>query len=403
MYLNYRIRCTDMQAKTSHPVPKHAQKYLRLAGGLLIFSAPHAWADSVIRQIGWQRAHTWVIVAVVLVALVLGAFLIIFYLRAKRREQHEQQELSQNRFSEEVERLGLSAPETAKIRRLLHYAPAVQPQVIFQSIPLYEKCLHAHAEKFLGQAKDPVEIRQEEEMLYGLRKKCGYNFIPAEHPLISTRNIAIGQTGSLFGRSNRDALVNGAVVLENKEFVLVIRYDPENSDVFSIQPGNRLKFAFARQNDGVYGIPLTVKAADGSGLIRFDHSLELKRNQLRQYVRMEISATVRIRLLKTADPEKSEIPLREQVECKMVDISGGGLSFLAERALKPGDIISVGFALPGAAFNGIASRIVRVSLQEGKTTTFKRHHVQFVKMDVARREHIVKFIFEKHRQISQWR
>jgi len=44
-----------------------------------------------------------------------------------------------------------------------------------------------------------------------------------------------------------------------------------------------------------------------------------------------------------------------------------------------------------------------VSLQEIHDTTFYRHSMQFINIETAIREKIIKFVFEKQRQLSQWR
>jgi c-di-GMP-binding flagellar brake protein YcgR len=128
----------------------------------------------------------------------------------------------------------------------------------------------------------------------------------------------------------------------------------------------------------------------------------LKRNQLRQYVRIEASLPVKFRIIRSESNENKDFCDRMS-QAKMSDISGGGLSFLFEKPLTPGDILSVNFQLPGASFVGIAAKVLRVSLQEGKTATFYKHHIQFSGIESRQRDQIVRFVFEKQRQLSQWR
>lgn len=360
-------------------------------------------AESLISQIGWRKADARVIFALLSLGAGILLILVVFHLRRKLRERASFRELSDHLFAEEVGRHKLTEPEARKLRHLAAHRENVQPHILFQSISLYERCVHDEIRALEADSVAEDRRQLEESLLAGIRRKLGYNYLPLEHPLVSTRNISVGQAGSLFGKSHRTPIIRRAVVVENNEFFLGFQYDVEKEETYRIFPDNEIKFAFARRNDGVYGIPLRVLRADGDGTIRTSHTLELKRNQLRQFVRIEVSMPAKFRLLKTANPEKSEISKGESVDVRLSDISGGGLSFLCERSLKPGDVVSMSFGLPGKSFAGIAGQIVRTSLQEGKTATHFRHHVKFLKVEPVKQERIVRFVFEKQRQVNQWR
>jgi hypothetical protein len=193
-------------------------------------------------------------------------------------------------------------------------------------------------------------------------------------------------------------------VVDNTEFDFTVEFVTERLELTQLERGSVLRFVFTRKNDGVYGVAGTV--ADGSfagGSITFLHTLDLRRNQLRQYVRMEVSLPVKVRLVKTLAAESSMVQIGEVLESKMVDLSGGGLSFLGEKSLRPGDLVSLHFSLPHGMFGGCGAKVVRISLQEGKSITYYRHHVQFTNLETSKREQIVRYIFEKQRQINQWR
>jgi c-di-GMP-binding flagellar brake protein YcgR len=149
-------------------------------------------------------------------------------------------------------------------------------------------------------------------------------------------------------------------------------------------------------------VPLEVLRADGDGVIEVLHSVDMRRNQLRQFVRIEVNLPLKLRLIRTADPNSSPVPLGTVVEARMADISGGGMSFLCDRSLRPGDLIAATFSLPSCNFATVSCKVLRVSLQEGKTRTHYRHHAQFVNLETARRDAIVRFVFEKMRLLSQW-
>lgn len=360
-------------------------------------------AESILKRIGWRGATGSVIVVLIAIFLCVAVFLIAYHtiqhVIQKRAHKHHSEYL----FKEACDHLGFSEVEIEKIRNLLQHENLVEPQVIFQSVSLYEKCVDKEIKELLGGYISEEQMARENDILSRVRKKAGFHHLALEHPLVSTRNITLGQKGSLFGRNLKKPMIKNARVVDNNEFSLVLQYDVDKEDVCYMVPGDEIKFAFSRQNDSVYGVPLEVVSADGSGTIEVHHTLNLRRNQLRQYVRVEINLPLKFRLLTTDNIDKSEVRRGEVVEVKMSDISGGGMSFLCERSLRVGDLISLNFDLPNAKYVGIASKVLRISLQEGKAKTFFKHHVQFRDLEPRRRDDIVKYVFEKQRQINQWR
>lgn len=370
---------------------------------VILILAVNVNAESILTKIGWPGARFPVIMTLIAlfsgVALFLILYYVIQYLTQKRARKHHSEFL----FKEACDRLRLSTIEIEKIRCLLQHENLVEPQVIFQSVSMYERCVDKEIRELLDSGISEEQENVENEILSKIRRRIGFHHLALEHPLVSTRNITIGQKGSLYGRNLKKPLIQNAHVVDSNEFTFLLQYNVDKEEVCYVSAGDEIKFAFSRQNDSVYGVPLQVVSADGSGAIEVYHTLNLRRNQLRQYVRVEISFPLKFRLLNTDNVEKSEIRRGKVIEAKMSDVSGGGMSFLCERTLRVGDLISLAFNLPNAKFVGIASKVLRISLQEGKSKTFFKHHVQFKGLEPRRRDIIVKYVFDKQRQINQWR
>jgi c-di-GMP-binding flagellar brake protein YcgR len=359
--------------------------------------------DSVVRQLGWSGPTWSALVLLILLFTTIILTFVIFSLRRGRIETTSDKQAGERLFAESAERCKLDGTEIEALTRILRHEASAPPQAVFQSVSLFERCIHAEVEHILQTVTAAEERDEMGEVLATVRKKLGYAILPLEHPLVSTRNLPLGQVGAVFGRSHRTPLLQRVVVMANNEYVFRVQYDPQNEDPVQFAPGNTVKLAFARQNDGFYGITVAVAESDGSGTLVFAHTLELKRNQLRQFVRVEVNAPVRFRLLKTLNPDKSEVPRGQAMEAKIGDVSGGGLSFLHAASLRPGDIVSLSFSLAPHSFSGIGGKVLRVSLQEGKTQTLYRHHVEFTNLEQKYREQIVKYVFERQRQANQWR
>jgi hypothetical protein len=179
--------------------------------------------------------------------------------------------------------------------------------------------------------------RKQEEILGMIRKKLGYGFLPYEHPLISTRNLEVGQRVSVINRRSKATLINHARVVQNKEFYFRIQYDPDKEESLGILEGQAVMLALARQNDGVYGVQVVICGKDQS-TVDFRHTLELTRNQLRQYARVDVNIPVKLRLI-SSEREEDSTEIGRIIEGRMVDISGGG-GCIVWTVFIPGDIVS---------------------------------------------------------------
>ncbi|MBD3315580.1 MAG: hypothetical protein GF344_07320 [Chitinivibrionales bacterium] len=367
-------------------------------------SAHRSTAASLIEQIGWQGADWGVIVVFGVVIGAAVTALVFFHIRHQSKIARDAHSADERVFRETAERLGFSQAEVAAARNLIRRHPSpIRPQLLLQSITVFEKSVNLEMAELIGHNEDPRKLEEGDTVISSIRRKAGFMHVPLEHPLVSTRNISLGQTGAVFGRDTQTPLIQKASVSSRNERTLTLHYEVDQEEIVRLSPGDRIRFAFSRHNDGLYDVPLRIVNSDDAGNIVVYHTTELHRNQLRQYVRIEANLPVRFRLLQTLEPDKSEIPLRESAEGRMSDISGGGLSFLCEKSLKPGDLVSVNFALPNSRFAGVSCKILRISLQEGKTTTYYKHHAQFMGIEDRKRDAIVRYVFEKQRRISQWR
>lgn len=370
---------------------------------LFFFINFYVSAESLLSKIGWKGSSTSVIITLVLTTLCIVTILIIYSLRQFCVQKKNIRQHSETIFNETADKIGLTALEVDKVKQLLKHENNLDPQIIFQSISMYEKCVDKEV-KMIIDKNISSELRNEENnILLNIRKKIGFHRLALEHPLVSTRNISIGQKGAIFGKNHKKPLVQNAVVVDSNEFTFFLQYNVDKENILQISNGDKIKYAFSRQNDSVYGIALNIASADGSGTIELYHTTNLLRNQLRQHVRIELNLPLKFRLTKTVDKEKSDVRINEIIETKLSDISGGGLSFICERSLRAGDLISASFSLPNNKFAGILGKILRISLQEGKFTTYYKHHVQFQNLEPRKRDTIVKYVFDKQRQTNQWR
>ncbi|NLG17192.1 MAG: PilZ domain-containing protein [Fibrobacter sp.] len=369
---------------------------------ILIFTVSIS-AQSLIEQIGWKGADAGIIAGLIITLFCGLGFLLGFYLKSQAKLKADQKELDSNLFNHYCEKTEINDVEIARLLELLKNEMSIQPHIIFQSITLFERCIDTEVKRLSGSGLTQEQIDQEDSLLSSIRKKLGYSYLPLEHPLVSTRNLEIGLRLSVFGKDNQIPVIHKARVVHNSEFFFRIQYDSDSEEFSRFEQGQSLKLGFSRQNDGVYGIPVTVLRMEDLSSVDLCHSLDLRRNQLRQYVRVDVSLPLRFRLVKTENEENEALYLGKLLKTQMSDLSGGGLSFNYEKPMVPGDLISMSFQLSDSAFAGISGKVLRVSIKEGKTETFYRHHIQFINIEQRNRDKIIKYVFEKQRQASQWR
>lgn len=392
---------------SDHPQNRKQPVHLRTAWQALCCtiaagSAQRLSAESLIEQIGWEGAPTRIIIAVVLVLTSLLITMAAPYFRMRRKMRKDQADVSGRLFEELSRKSDLYPSEVKRLQQLLTHEVIPFPHTIFQSVALFERCVDAEIRLLLLTNGDPGNLDDDEKTIAVIRKKLGYSYLPLEHPLLSTRNIEIGQSVGVYKVTGNTPLIQRAVVVSNKETYFRIEYDTDNEEPVHLLPGQEIKIAFARQGDGVYGIQVEICATDSASVIDCLHTLHFRRNQMRQFVRIEVNLPIRVRPVPSQKTGATEAFPR-YVDAKLSDISGGGLSFLYEQPFVPGDDITMHFSLSTGKFSAIPGKILRVSLQEGKSTTWYRHHIQFTNIESQHRDRIIKYIFEKQRQINQMR
>jgi len=336
--------------------------------------------------------------------VILGIVVAIPIVRRQVQEKSDSQRQSNRAFDAAVERSRLSSHEVDVVHRLVKHDLEADASLIFRSVVQFEKCIHAEIESVLAANPDRDELTEIEMLLSSIRRKVGFHMLPLELPLASTRNVSTGQTGTIFGASTRKPLVQKVTVVKNNEISFRVQYDVQAEDAVKLSPGVRLRFAFTRQEDGFYGVSVPVIAfSSQQGVIELGHTIEIKRNQMRQHVRVPTNLPLRFRLTRTTDPDKSEVAVGVLTDARMSDISGGGMSFTHANQLRPGDMVSLNFGLSGSTFAGVVGTVIRVGLQKKeKVPTFK-HHIRFETLSNDKRDKIVKYVFEKLRVLSSWR
>jgi len=361
--------------------------------------APPAPAQSLISQIGWKGAGTGIIIGLAVFFGTGLGLLLSFYIGLNRKRAMDRRDASAKLFDEESERCKLTAEEALTLRSVAGCAPgSAKPHEIFHSIALFERCIDVYVNRAVR--SQPQQAEGQEGVLQSLRQKLGFTLLPPEQPLVSTRNLCVGQKVSVYPPGQTTHPKGGEVSFVGEVF-FTVRVVDDFRDGLVFADGAEFTIAFLRQGDAAYSVSAKVHKSFGSGEICFFHTTKFLRNQNRRYMRLEIVLPLRYRVVEKANPR--EKPPEEAYTARSADISGGGMCFIAADPLTAGDMISLTVHLPDLSLKNIKSKILRVIPVEGKEPAQYKHLLQFISIEPPQRERIVKFIFEKQREAIQMR
>lgn len=141
----------------------------------------------------------------------------------------------------------------------------------------------------------------------------------------------------------------------------------------------------------------------------FDLISNLRKHQRREYYRFSCALEMNSRQLKEEEQaalrgeQREEDVLTPQLPLKssvIVDISGGGLRFVANYAYEPQSMILCKYSLLIHGENkeyNLVGKVLSVRPLENRKDAYE-HRVQYVNVNAAEREEIIKYIFDEERK-----
>lgn len=132
----------------------------------------------------------------------------------------------------------------------------------------------------------------------------------------------------------------------------------------------------------------------------------LRKHQRREYYRFSCALEMNSRQLREEELSMTEnkedilmpqLPLKSSV---IVDISGGGLRFVANYAYEPQSLILCKYNLLIGGENkeySLVGKVLNVRELDNRKGAFE-HRVQYINMDATEREEIIKYIFDEERK-----
>lgn len=142
-------------------------------------------------------------------------------------------------------------------------------------------------------------------------------------------------------------------------------------------------------------------------LLRVELVSNLRKYQRREFYRFSCALQMYVRTLQEDEVQAVEsrrpytltpgLPLQQSV---IVDISGGGLRFVADQVYEPESLLYIFYKLQNGQAEKtyeIVGRVLNVKELENRKGMFE-HRVQYYDMDQKTREEIIRYIFQEERK-----
>ena len=150
--------------------------------------------------------------------------------------------------------------------------------------------------------------------------------------------------------------------------------------------------------------------SDNMYILVMDLTSELSKLQRREYYRFSCALELSSRMCSKEELEAFEKNRKYLVDAGtglqksvVVDISGGGLRFVANFRYEEGSTIYCSYRLPGNVNDKVYEMIcnvLKVQELESRPGLFE-HRIQYIYIDETSREDIIHFIFEEERKIRK--
>ncbi|MBI2503806.1 MAG: PilZ domain-containing protein, partial [Candidatus Latescibacteria bacterium] len=280
--------------------------------------------------------------------LLLPALLVAISIRRHRQRQAQFQRRAQDK--------GLRPAQRRLLWHLAHQQRR-NPVLLLRSVTAFELCVGEYVRNG-GTGSVLAELAR-------IRVLLGFDPLPVGQPLRSTRQLAQGQTLSLWPAGEDTGQARNCLVISASEPALVVA--PLTGTTPAWSPGTSLHASFQRDQHAQYHFATQLLDRTRHSL-SLQHSKQVERLQTREFLRWD-----------TAFPLTLLIPgrrgKRQPVDGQVANISGGGLRVQVQEEMPAGTPVVVDPQYQGPfPLAGVKGRVVATSPRsKGRAL-----HLQFV-------------------------
>ncbi len=348
---------------------------------------------------GFGKFSTFSLVLCGISLISILAFLVLWEILRTDKGQRQKIDIGWQYFAEMAGQKRLTPQETEMLKRIVESGDISSADMVFDSSFIYEDALDA----FIKTNSSKLEKDESQyALMRGLRVKLGYSQLPSEIPLCSTRQFEDGMPVTMV---DDEGLPRKGRLAEVKEKHWAVLMDEEIPPTIMVSA--MIHVAILRSGDGEYSTSLKVIATRlGSRLVYFEHTRNMERKQLRNWVRIDVNIPCRVTVM--AKPEDWKVgsggPTMGMVlEGRLIDLSGGGACARFSSPIPQGHRLSLNFDLPGTSLRGVQTEVMRMTSVIRSSREDFEHNLKFKTMETTAQEKIVRYVFEKQRIDSQMR
>jgi c-di-GMP-binding flagellar brake protein YcgR len=236
-----------------------------------------------------------------------------------------------------------------------------------------------------------------------MRRKLGYSGVPVEIHFTSTKQLQTGIAVSI-SKDKDGKAAKAAIVTVNEQYWTI---KGEESVLSKIKAGDSLHVWFIRRRDAEYSLRTEVMKNLKDQIV-LKHTLNLKRKQLRNWVRVMVNIPCEATFVGRDEDESADLPDNEIAEGttiygRIMDISGGGMSLRLKTPLQAGSRLLLNFELPGYSIKNIQVGVIGSEAIEGIDAKSFLHRIKFQDIETSMQEKIVRFVFEKQKEDTRFR
>lgn len=359
-----------------------------------------AWKQSMIasmREAFRNGASLSTVVMLVSLALLFILLVVWMEILKSRKRRHASSNLGWEKFRERASYLRLTAPESSFLTEAIQETRYKSADSVLNSPTVFENVIE-HFYELKG-----LDNLSEEELVLArqLRERLGFARLSNEIPYVSSRQFQLHDRSPAMldpGGSPGQPLANegsvekwmASIVAVNEKYWSILR--PQGAPV---APGTWVRINVTRPGDAEYRIRAQV-LEDLDGELRLKHTRDLSRNQLRNWVRVDVDLPVKAFKVM---PGQERDRIEEVMVGRIRDLSGGGISLSLASRVEKGALLDLEFELPGhGELRGLRVRIIRVQGPLNGDLTRIVHSASFDGDYKAIQERIIHFVFEKQRQ-----
>ncbi len=347
-----------------------------------------------------QVGKTFVIFAVIAAVMAVIIIAIIETVKSIIKKEKDEEDTLSN-FHKIAKQKGLNSNAEELLKSMLQNIHIENFDSVFESISIFEECVETEIIRLQDQDVSSNTIYDQMHIIGMIREKLGFSNLDTDRIITSSRQFTPGQKLYILPSDKKNAKEFEVTIAVVNELKISVKSNDIGGRTSGLKIGDRIDVHLNR-SDAVYSFTsiLTENVSETSGIFGFEHAKNLQRRQNRNNVRLDTKVAINYRVLQSEEKNYST----ERQKAIMQDISGGGTSFIQDYALNIGDVISLSFDLTTGKFRGIAGKIIRISEVKAKEDAVMfRHHIQFIRIEKADSDKIVKYIFEKQREDNLWR